>query len=538
MWALAFSSVAIAWIYGLSIDLTGDSGLYAAISRQMVESGDWLNLKINGTPYDQKPHLFFWLAGTGITLFGITNFSFKIFLFLAGAAGIYFTWRLARLLFSKQAGRLAALFVGTSQIFFLYFFDIHTDTVLQSAVIMALWQLAEYLKQKKPLNFLLAFTGIGLGMLTKGPVAAVLPFFFVLFYLLLEKDFRRMFHPRWIAGIVLILAVVSPTLFHLWQSFGIAGLRFYFIDNNLGRISGTVAGTSTDPFFYTYNLLWAFLPWTVPVLAGLAAEVKTWFNGRLFNHFSASLLGSVLVLFTIYSIARGKAPNYLMVLIPPLAVVAAGHVQYFEAWHSRVKSRMVYLHYFLLLLMLVIIFAAWFFVAGEKNTGLLIILVVAAFIFLVIFQNKENSHTNRLIYASLIVTATLNLYLNTTVIPYLFTYQGAHQAIAVFESQKTEGDRLYNWDLEEYELFFMAEDSVRNITSWEEMNEVMENSGTWIYTNEGKHNEIADMKFKIDTVYRFYQRGMNSISLEFLNSDIRAGSLKPQFLIKTKDCSN
>jgi len=56
---IAFLLVILAWISGLFIDLTGDSGLYAAISRQMVESGDWLNLKINGEPYVQKPHLFF-----------------------------------------------------------------------------------------------------------------------------------------------------------------------------------------------------------------------------------------------------------------------------------------------------------------------------------------------------------------------------------------------------------------------------------------------------------------------------------------------
>ena len=111
-----------AWIAGLFIDLTGDAGLYAAISRQMVESGDWLNLKINGEPYDQKPHLLFWLAGAGISIFGNTNFAFKLFPILFALSGIYFTYRLAKLMFSKTAGRWAALFTATSQMFFLYFF--------------------------------------------------------------------------------------------------------------------------------------------------------------------------------------------------------------------------------------------------------------------------------------------------------------------------------------------------------------------------------------------------------------------------------
>ena len=75
-WIFLLLLVVLAWIFGLFIDLTGDSGLYAAISRQMVESGNWLSLKVYGEPYDQKPHLFFRLAGLGINLFGNTNYAY------------------------------------------------------------------------------------------------------------------------------------------------------------------------------------------------------------------------------------------------------------------------------------------------------------------------------------------------------------------------------------------------------------------------------------------------------------------------------
>ena len=88
-WVFAFLLVALAYFFGLFVDLTGDSGLYAAISRQMVESGDWFKLKINGVAYDQKPHLFFCLSGLGIKLFGDSKFAFKLFPFIYGAAGIY-----------------------------------------------------------------------------------------------------------------------------------------------------------------------------------------------------------------------------------------------------------------------------------------------------------------------------------------------------------------------------------------------------------------------------------------------------------------
>ena len=456
LWACAVLLVISAWIYGLFVDLTGDSGLYAAISRQMVESGDWINLKINEHPYDQKPHLLFWLAGLGIKLFGNTNFAFKLFPFLFGLSSIYFTYRLGRLFFNSTAGRLAALFTGTSQLYFLYFMDIHTDTMLQSAVILSLWQLAEYMEHRKPLNFILGFAGIGLAMLTKGPVGAILPFFFILFYLMLKKDFRQLFHIKWLAGIALIILIISPTLYHLWKSFGVEGLRFYFIDNNLGRVSGEVAGSSTDLFFYTYNLLWAFLPWTLPVIAGLILEVKSWFTGHKVHLPGASLFGSVLVLLVVYSIARGKAPNYFMMLMPPMAVIAGGQIQNLLGVPLISKKRLLWIHGVILSLIMILLILIWFFITPLEHPARLIVLVAVVAILSLLFFRAEHSMYNRIMFVSVIVIASFNLLLNTIILPVLFKYQGAPQVIEVYEKTKMPGEELFVFEMEEYELYFYA----------------------------------------------------------------------------------
>jgi 4-amino-4-deoxy-L-arabinose transferase-like glycosyltransferase len=278
--------------------------------------------------------------------------------------------------FLKLPERLAALVTATSQMFFLYFFDIHTDTVLQAAVMLSLWQLAEYLQNNKLIHFITGFAGVGLAMFAKGPVGAVLPFFFVLFYLLQKKEYRQLYHPKWIAGVIIALLIISPTLVHLWESFGSQGLRFYFIDNNIGRVTGEVTGTSTDPFYYLYNLLWALLPWTVPVIAGLAMEFKSWFSKGSVHLMSASLLGSVLLLLVVFSIARGKAPNYMMPLIAPMAVVAAGNLWQNRNLPERIMKITISFHV-LLILLLFLLFV---------GTGFLVIHNWLFFIGLLIFQ--------------------------------------------------------------------------------------------------------------------------------------------------------
>jgi 4-amino-4-deoxy-L-arabinose transferase-like glycosyltransferase len=533
-WSIAFVLVILTWIFGLFIDLTGDSGLYAAISRQMVESGDWLNLKINGEPYDQKPHLFFWLAGLGIQFFGNTNWAFKLFPFLFGLSSIYFTYRLGRLVYSELSGRLAALLAGTSQIFFLYFFDFHTDTVLQAAVTLSIWQLAEYLENRNPVNFIFGFFAIGLAMLTKGPVGAVLPFFFVLFYLLLKKDFRQFLNPKWFLGILLVLVIISPTLYHLLKSFGAEGLRFYFIDNNRGRVTGEVAGSSNDPFFYLYNLLWAYLPWTIIFITALGGEIISWFFSPKRNKTGISMFGSVLVLFVVYSIARGKAPNYMMMFIPLLAVVAAGRMKYYLLWPSFLTNRLIYAQVFVLVLLSALLLYSGIKVMGSDVLTPALFLAGGT-VLIGLYITTDRNRWNRLLFSTVVVAAVFNLFLNWQVIPFLFTYQGHTQAIEIFEKDDAAEKILYNFDLEEYELFFNAKDSVRNIATWEQLYEAMEKPGTWVYTSEDKLTNILFMGFPVDTVYKIEQRGMNQISREFLNQKTREESFSSNYLIKKKD---
>ena len=524
--------IGVAWIFGLFIDLTGDSGLYAAISRQMAESGEWMNLKINGNPYDQKPHLLFWLAGLGIEFLGNTNFAFKLFPFLFGISSLWFVYKLGRLLFSREAGLTAALITGTSQMFFLYLLDIHTDTILQAGVALSLWQLIAYLENRKVTHFIWGFIGVGLAMLSKGPVGAVIPFFMVLIYLFLKRDFRQFFHPKWLLGIVIVLIIISPSLYHLFESFGWEGIRFYFITNNLGRITGEYVGSSSDPFFYLYNMLWAFLPWTLIVLAAIVFEIRSWFYTANINQARAALLGSVLVLLVVYSIAKGKAPNYFLIMVAPLAVVAAGHLSNFKNMAlKRGKSFLCFQGVVLTIMFLLFIAVVFFF--SEKITWLPVFLLALLFILSWVFTQKEKDSWKRLVFFSLIVSGVFTIFMNAEFIPGLFRYQGARQALEIFEENKKPEDKLYNFALVEYELFFMA-DEAEDVEVPKRLYKLLESGKTWVYTNQIKYNDIIN-NFKIDTVYVIHQRGMNELNRQFLNPATREKSLVPNYLIKGKE---
>jgi len=532
LWTWAFLLAGVAYVSGLFIDLTGDGGLYAAITRQMVESGDWFHLQINGKPYDQKPHLLFWLAGIGVQLFGNTNFAFKLFPVVYGWLGFYFTFRLAKTLYSEETAKTATLFLATTQVFFLYSFDIHTDIVLQTGIILAIWQLTEYLKNKKIVHFIFGFIGVGLAMLAKGPVGAVIPFLFVLIYLIAQKDYKQFFHIKWFAGIIIVLLIISPTLIHLFQNFGWKGIEFYFITNNFGRISGEYAGSSTDPFYYLYNSAWIFLPWTILVFTAIYNEIKSWTQNEKSEKWGISLLVSVLIYLFIISIAKGKAPNYFLMVVSPLVIITAKWLEKCKISQPGKLKAVLYIHTFFIASWGILLIASMLYLS--KPQLWLIALILFSLILFIVYVKRENSFYNRNVFISVLIIGLFNIYLNMLLVPELSKYQGARQVLKIFAGNKDENDKLYRWDLTEYELFFMAKENVGDVQSWEEMFDIMKKQETWLYTNKIKHEEILSMDYNIDTVYVIPRKGLNEISLEFLNPKSRSNSLTNNYLIRVK----
>ena len=94
-------------IYGI------DASIYASLSAEMSESNNWLQLYHKGNDYLDKPPLHFWLSAASFKLFGISSFTYKLPSFLFTILGTYSTYKLGKLLYSSQIGKLSALFFYT-----------------------------------------------------------------------------------------------------------------------------------------------------------------------------------------------------------------------------------------------------------------------------------------------------------------------------------------------------------------------------------------------------------------------------------------
>jgi 4-amino-4-deoxy-L-arabinose transferase-like glycosyltransferase len=519
----------LAYFSGLTVDFTRDAGKYATVAKEIFQNGNYINLTVHGQPYDQKPPLLFWLGALGFAIGGISNFWFKLPVLLVVFAGIYWAFRLGQSLYNRRVGFLTATFLAFSLIYSLYSMDIHTDTLLQAFVTLALWQLFEFIKTKKTSHAVLGFIGTGLAMLSKGPVGAAIPAFAVVGHLLLKKEFRSFRDYRWYLGTLLALVVVSPALIGLMNQFGWDGLKFFFWDNNMGRITGSYVKAVNDPVFYVHTLAYLFLPWSLLFFIAAFVDIKTLIKNK-FQAAEYFTVTGVWVYFIILNSASSQLPNYVFSIVPLIAVLTAKWIDIaLEQKTKLLKVFQVTQRVVVILLWTgVFIVALYLFPKADWYIWVLIVTGIAASYYL---PQITGDWGVRLVLPSVIVFVCFAVAVNLHVVPYMFGFQAPPKAARYYTEFSKENEKLYNYKYGQYELFFYSEPQAIQLYSDEEMKAVAGKSGNWIFTDAEGFDEIEKLNLVPDFVMEYRHLYLNRAG-RFFNPRTRNYVLQPMYLIK------
>src|SRR5688572_12282882 len=84
------------WRLGLRSLEDWDEALYMQMCKEMVQTGNWLTLHLDGKPWYDKPPLFFWATSLLYKLFGITEFTSRAVSAASGVGVLAVTWLIAR----------------------------------------------------------------------------------------------------------------------------------------------------------------------------------------------------------------------------------------------------------------------------------------------------------------------------------------------------------------------------------------------------------------------------------------------------------
>jgi len=243
-------------------------------------------------------------------------------------------WAIGRRLFSDTAAWLGAVALATSFRFVTYARQGLTDVPVLLFEMLALWAfLRASDDEARPRRFtLLAWGGIGLAALTKGPVALV-PLLVWIPYLAVTRRLGAIPWRDWIAGAGLAAAIAAP-----WYLYMVAVHGHAYFDHGVGyelvrRYADTdFPGPRRGVLYYFGVWPGDAAPWTLLFLAALAWVGLRWRDlaERERRGVAFCVVWFVVVL-ALFTSASGKLPHYLLPLYPPMALL----VGYFA--HDAVK---------------------------------------------------------------------------------------------------------------------------------------------------------------------------------------------------------
>jgi 4-amino-4-deoxy-L-arabinose transferase-like glycosyltransferase len=296
-----------------------DEGAFSEATREMLQSGNYVTTYLNGVPRFDKPVLIYWLQLLSIKAFGITESAFRLPSALA-AAGWAFALFLheARRNGARRAFLAAAMLVLSLQVTIISKAAI-ADALLNLCLAGTMLALLSHYRTQSRSSLLLAYAAMGFGMLTKGPVAILIPlaatFFFHLSQRSLGAWFRMVLNP---AGILLFLAISLPWYMMEYRAEGMAFIEGFFFKHNVDRFSTSFEGHSGSLFYYVPVVLIGLMPFT-----GLLYTVVRNFR-TLAGDPENRLLGIwTLFVFVFFSLSGTKLPHYMIYGYTPLFLLMA-----------------------------------------------------------------------------------------------------------------------------------------------------------------------------------------------------------------------
>ena len=305
--------------------LEPDEGRNAEVAREMLASGDWITPHYDGLPYLDKPAFFFWLAASTFKVAGVHEWSARLPSAVMGLGLLLLSWFLARRMFDARTALRAGMVIATAPLVVLFSRLVIFDMTLACLVTLAMvsFWLAEAAEFRRRGPVILLFLAMGLGAITKGPVAFLLPLLSIVAYQALRGKLRELQRLPWALGSAVFLAAALPWFISISTRYPDFP-RYAFLQESLARFSGGFGHRRGSPFYYLPVYLAGFFPWSIFLLWAGWSRLKRWKELRLEeNRPTLYLLTWGLLTFVFFSISGSKLPGYFLPALVPLGILAA-----------------------------------------------------------------------------------------------------------------------------------------------------------------------------------------------------------------------
>ncbi len=311
-----------------------DEPRFAQATKQMLETGDYIDIRFQDEARHKKPVGIYWLQAATVSAgeaLGIVNPQRTIGLYrlpswLAAMGSVLLVYWGALAFLSQRGAFVAAALMGSTVLIGVEARLAKTDATLLLTclvcfgVLARLWFAAVSPTTAQPLRkgYVLAFwLAMAIGILVKGPITPMIALIPALALSFKERSARWLLPLRPWLGLLLVAIIVAPWL----TAIAIKSGGSFFTDSigkdMLGKVGQGQERHWGPPGLYA-TLFWA-TAWPIAVFMALAFRFS-WVERR--DDAVAFLLAWIIPCWIIFELVQTKLPHYVLPLYPAIAILA------------------------------------------------------------------------------------------------------------------------------------------------------------------------------------------------------------------------
>lgn len=304
-----------------------DEAHFAQATRQMLQTGNYGQIRFQDTTRFQKPPGINWLQAISVKLFSCEDanviWPYRLPSILCALLSVFFTFYLGKLLFNPKVAFLGSIFLASSLLFVIEAHMAVIDSALLFSVMLmqcSLWKIFDSYFSKSQLNQIWIFLfwfAMSFGFLLKGvtPLIAILT---ITTISLIERNYKWLKSLKPIAGLMFFSFFTLLWVYVVNQAENTNYLMQMFNKDLLPKLKGGHESHGKPPFFHLAILFFTF--W--PAILFFPQGFKYAFQQRK-DKAVYFLLAWIIPTWIFFEVMPTKLPQYVLPTFPAIALICA-----------------------------------------------------------------------------------------------------------------------------------------------------------------------------------------------------------------------
>jgi 4-amino-4-deoxy-L-arabinose transferase-like glycosyltransferase len=291
-----------------------DEGRNGEVGREMAATNDYVMPRIDGMPYLDKPIVYFAAEAAAMEVLGPTEIAARLPAVLFTMATAFVVWWFAKRVWDEESALIAAIAYLTMPLVLAFARTVIFDSALTFFMVVAI--VAFYDEQPA-----LAWAAIGFGVITKGPVSIAVPLLIAIPFAIKQKKFRSLWS-WW--GLAAFVAIIAPWVWAVSQVVP-DFLHYVLVTETAQRLATKALKRTGPPWYFIPYVLGGALPWAIVAIA----NVREW--RRKLDPATLYAILWIVIPFIFFSISQSKRPQYILPVMPAIALLVARAAKGFRA---------------------------------------------------------------------------------------------------------------------------------------------------------------------------------------------------------------